>query len=190
MVSKVLNPAIHARYIRILPYSWHSHIALRLELLGCLSVVPGRHWSFAFRLSTYSLLVSIELQLIMAKHLTDRSIIDTYSAVLTRFWYYLQKTAYVFFLVSHTVDSEYKWSQFFQQESHIWPSDCHGYSHHQTLSYRGQLHKPSQTVFFFKAKHKQLSSKCTALTEIKPRSLARGLLTSFNRSYLSRLPGT
>ncbi|XP_068676289.1 uncharacterized protein [Montipora foliosa] len=40
VVSNVLNPAIRARYIRILPYSWYSHIALRLELLGSLSVVP------------------------------------------------------------------------------------------------------------------------------------------------------
>ncbi|XP_015771066.1 PREDICTED: uncharacterized protein LOC107349434 [Acropora digitifera] len=40
VVSNVLNPAIHARYIRILPYRWHGLIALRLELLGCLSVVP------------------------------------------------------------------------------------------------------------------------------------------------------
>ncbi|XP_044176026.1 receptor-type tyrosine-protein phosphatase S-like [Acropora millepora] len=41
VVSNVLNPAIHARYIRILPYSWHGHVALRLELLGCLLVVSA-----------------------------------------------------------------------------------------------------------------------------------------------------
>ena len=82
VVSNVMVPAVHARYIRVLPYTWYGRITLRLELLGCLSVVPGRYWSFAFTSSTYSLLVSSELQLIMAKHLTDSRSMDKYSAVL------------------------------------------------------------------------------------------------------------
>ncbi|CAH3132495.1 unnamed protein product [Porites lobata] len=38
VVLNILNPAIHARYIRILPYTWYSHISMRIELLGCPSV--------------------------------------------------------------------------------------------------------------------------------------------------------
>ena len=35
MVLKVLHPPINARYIRVHPKTWHGHISMRMELLGC-----------------------------------------------------------------------------------------------------------------------------------------------------------
>ena len=35
MVLNVLHPSINARYIRVHPKTWHNHISMRMELLGC-----------------------------------------------------------------------------------------------------------------------------------------------------------
>ena len=35
LVENPINPAINARYVRINPRSWHSHISMRVELYGC-----------------------------------------------------------------------------------------------------------------------------------------------------------
>ena len=35
VVGNILEPAIIARYVRIHPKTWQSHIALRFELYGC-----------------------------------------------------------------------------------------------------------------------------------------------------------
>jgi len=37
LVSHELIPPIQARYIRVIPESWHIHIALRVEFYGCLA---------------------------------------------------------------------------------------------------------------------------------------------------------
>ncbi|CAH3103665.1 unnamed protein product, partial [Porites lobata] len=35
VVLNVLHPSIDARYIRVNPKTWNSHISMRMELLGC-----------------------------------------------------------------------------------------------------------------------------------------------------------
>ena len=37
LVSHELIPPIRARYIRVIPESWHAFIALRVEFYGCLA---------------------------------------------------------------------------------------------------------------------------------------------------------
>ncbi len=36
VVHHEINPPITARYIRFRPVSWYTHIAMRVELYGCL----------------------------------------------------------------------------------------------------------------------------------------------------------
>ena len=31
----MLNPPITARFVRICPVAWHSHISMRMEIYGC-----------------------------------------------------------------------------------------------------------------------------------------------------------
>ncbi|XP_040040183.2 retinoschisin [Gasterosteus aculeatus] len=40
MVQNLLRPPIVARYVRLLPLGWHTRIAMRLELLMCMSKCP------------------------------------------------------------------------------------------------------------------------------------------------------
>ena len=39
VVKHPLIPSIKARYIRLVPQTWHKHISTRMELYGCLGIV-------------------------------------------------------------------------------------------------------------------------------------------------------
>lgn len=56
LVSHELIPPIQARYIRVIPESWHIHIALRVEFYGCLASKNSSSSSFCYSLP--SVLVS------------------------------------------------------------------------------------------------------------------------------------
>ena len=46
VVYHELNPPIRARFLRFLPVTWNSFIAMRVELYGC--ACPGTLQSFSF----------------------------------------------------------------------------------------------------------------------------------------------
>ena len=51
VVHRFLRP-FKARYVRIYPKTWRSHIAMRVELFGCrlgkLSLAPTSHFNYVF----------------------------------------------------------------------------------------------------------------------------------------------
>jgi hypothetical protein len=42
IVEQHISPAIVARYIRILPQTWHNNVALRVDFSGCLKGIKSK----------------------------------------------------------------------------------------------------------------------------------------------------